>query len=370
MNVAYVLYGKYKNYSLDHHKSMILKLQETYTVTVFLISNYGETVNIDATRLKVSDMTVLEGLYSGLLQVPPMDYLYIVEIGNQSSLSPHESSVFCKDGIVWLRESDRLEFMINLKDKTIYSSLEEFGLSEVRCETTEINKPSGIEGEVCVIGNGPLSYSEREEIARCHKIVRFNDTKNRLPSERCDIHIMRRHDVHPSYTDNYPVSYHDGVSKVILIGSNASSTDVLKDFVIQRHNYKQPFDREDYISFPDRPKDLFSVFSKCNTSEIGNSVLKKISNHPSLGMIALSILEDMDSVNRLHIYGMNFNFFSAHGKVEQTVITQCCSKCLIHETERSRYIPVNDVSFFTVVSLVIILILLTIFIFAPLNELR
>lgn len=361
MKVAYVLYGKYTDYSLDYHKSMITKLKELFTVTVFLITTTDhDTVNIDAKRLKVEEMTLLEGLYSGLLQVPPMDYLYIIEIDNKRSLSPHVNSVFCKDGVVWLSESDRFEFMINLKDKTIYSSLEEFGLSEISCKESEITKPLGIEGEVCVIGNGPLSQSEREDIGKCHKIVRFNDTKNRLPSERCDIHIMRQHYSHPSHTDKFPASYHDGVSKVILIGNNASSTEVLKDFVIERHTYEQPFDRRD--------KERFNVFSKCNTADIGNSLLKRISNHPSLGTIALSMFEDMQSVKRLHIYGMNFNFANAHAKVEKDVITQCCSKCLIHETEKSRYIPVNDVNFATVIMLTVLLFLITIFIFAPLNK--
>ena len=358
MKLAYVLYGKYKASFLNYHKRTIAKLSDSYDVSVFLITNEeNDGINIAATRVKVTDMTLMQTLYSGLLKIPQVDYFYIVKFNESRRLSPNSESTFCSE-LVWLLERDRVKFMQKIKDQTTHPNFEHIGFSEASCKEVhehEAVQPKGIVGEMCVVGNGPLTDLEREHIRNCHKIVRFNDTKNRLPFERCDIHIMRQHHMHHSVTDNYPASYHDGSSSVILVGKNALSTEVLSDYVIERLTYQEPFDSTEYTALG-TPMEKFDVFPNCNTTRIAKSTLNNISSHPSLGSIALSVLDAMESVKTLHVYGMNFSFLNSHTKKEKDVLHQCCSKCIIHETEKTRYLPIEDLNIFTILLLTIVLI--------------
>lgn len=352
MSVAYVLYGVYNDTAMYKHKSMISKLRETYNVSVFLITTKNVHVNIEAKRLEVNETTLMRCLYSGLVQIPSVDYMYITNISKPYWLSPDVRSSICclRKNVVWLHKDDRPDFMVLVENSTTDLNLKESTLRQVKCSGVTVSVPTGAEGEICVVGNGPLSDSDRDSIDKCHKVLRFNDTKNRQPSDRCDIHVMRKHYTHPSATDNYPASFHDGVSKVILVGDNALSTNILKDFVIERHPYQQDFATYGTAT------EAFDLFPNCDNTNLGTSLMHKISRHPSLGMITLSLLDALQSVKLLHIYGMNFSFGKSHTPNEEIFLSQCCSKCIVHETHANKYIPVNSLNILCITLLLITLV--------------
>tara|TARA_Y100000741_G_scaffold289862_1_gene229918 strand:- start:854 stop:1714 length:861 start_codon:yes stop_codon:yes gene_type:complete len=224
------------------------------------------------------------------------------------------------------------------------------------CRRIVLPSPRKRKGEICLVGNGPLSSDDRAQIENCASIVRFNDTKNRYQGERCDVHVMRRAPkVHVTQEDFYPVSSHDGESKVILVGRNANETAVLKEHVIQRIQYAPPFDRIDQMRGRD---ERVSLFEGCDASFIGSSKLERASQHPSLGMIAISLFEAREDVELIHIYGMNFNFITSHtGSSERDVVNTCCRKCIVHPTMKGKYYPTNDMSFFALAIILMVMFL-------------
>ena len=353
--VCYVLFGRYRGEHVFYHDlRMRLLSQLGYDVTGYVIkkgTNPNQPVFTGFTEIETEDcLTVASCLYTGLASVPECDYLYLSDFTMQPSfLMPSPQGSTCTTSICIpndLRES----FMDFIKTKNVSVSFAAFRVPKL-CRRLMLPSPRKRKGEVCLVGNGPLSTDDRAQIANCAQVVRFNDTKNRYEGEQCDVHVMRRAPkVHVTQEDFYPVSFHDGKSKVILVGINANETAALKEHVIQRIQYVPPFDRTDQ----GRGRERVSLFEGCDASFIGSEKLERVSQHPSLGMIAISLFEAREDVESIHVYGMNFNFIASHtGSSERDVVNTCCRKCIVHPTMKGKYYPTNDMSFFALTIIII-----------------
>lgn len=360
---AYVMYGSTLHTSecVTAHGMHIDKISSIYPdIYVYIIvSKYDITplIPLGARLIVVDAKGILPCLYQGLNRLPQYEYICLTQICHPyrqhgRSCLPNKFSsshiTACDSNSIpltmWVPKHIKLQLMVFLWGKCK-------GEADIQKHMDvhmhdHIQPPDGNIGEVCMVGNGPISDLERKHINLCHTVVRFNDTKNRLPSERCDIHIMRKNRIHPSSHDNYPVSSHDGVSNVMLVGNNASYTGVLKPFVTHR------------IQYANKHSEKVSVFRACPTSVFDIYTRLNISKHPSLGLISLSYFDAMPEVRSIHTYGMNFNFTSSHSKNEMDLLQQCCIKCIIHKPERSTYSPAPRLD---MLSIIIILILMSIF---------
>jgi hypothetical protein len=177
-------------------------------------------------------------------------------------------------------------------------------------------------GKVCLVGNGPISEENRRFIAsdECDTVVRFNDMKNRAWNERVDVHVQRE------WGDTHGYSGSDittGAHKY-LVGMHAAADAAGSDTAIST-----------------RGEHGFQSFPMC--SKRSNDVDK----HPSTGTIVLSVLEFDPNVERMDVFGMNWKFEKQSGHVavgEGTLVQNCCTKCIFHQTPTQTYLPVGCTS--------------------------
>lgn len=166
----------------------------------------------------------------------------------------------------------------------------------------------------CVVGNGPLSDSDRERISNCDTVIRFNDMKNRVGDERVDVHVQREWEDTRSYAGS---DISTGARKW-LVGMHAA-LDVTGSS----------------MAIPLRGKHGFQPFPTCSQRSAA------VDRHPSTGTIVLSALELDPSVERVDVFGMNWKFKKGqdHDGGEGTLVQNCCTKCNIHKTFSPNYQP-------------------------------
>ena len=173
---------------------------------------------------------------------------------------------------------------------------------------------------VAVVGNGPISRQDRKEIAQANKVVRFNDVNNYWEGERTTLRVVR----HPSWftlkqvnAPKWHVAPTDGLAP--------NDAELITGVYERQHS-------NDNILPDDR-----RLFPSC---WCGDSCLQKQTwAGPSTGGVALSVLQELQNVETIHVYGMNWNgpadmhIDFANG----TMIAGCCTKCVIHPTASDAY---------------------------------
>lgn len=173
--------------------------------------------------------------------------------------------------------------------------------------------PSGDTLQVCVVGNGPLSRSDREAIDKCQKVIRFNDTKNKLDYEKTDLLFLRDNGSGWWGTEKC------GNTPVVLL-ENPDTTNQTWP-----HNCKVVA----------RMRHFDTAFPGC-----ANRKTLTAEHGASSGLMAIQALEQDKSVSSVDVFGMNWNFEQPHHlKDEEAIIRKCASKAKIHATQTASYLP-------------------------------
>lgn len=166
---------------------------------------------------------------------------------------------------------------------------------------------------VCAVGNGPLSDADREAVAQCPFVVRFNDLKNMRPGERIDLHVLRE-------AEGY---YHGagqcGQAPLLLVHNPPHGGAVPR---APRRRGAPVVGRLPH------PPDLFG--QPTDTHEWGATT----------GAVVLQHLQLSAGVGRVDVFGMNFTHAdgSRHLRGEAELL-RAADKLVIHPPPSSSYLP-------------------------------
>ena len=173
---------------------------------------------------------------------------------------------------------------------------------------------------VAVVGNGPLSVSDRARIAFSSIVVRFNDVNNKLKGEKTTVRVVR----HPSwFTFKHTVHPEWHVSP--------KASDIPSDAKVVTYVYESQHGSRNAVNSSER------LFPSCNC---GPSCLHSTAwAGPSTGGAALSVLQEVSDIRHIHVFGMNWNGDSdMHTDfANKSIVTGCCTKCIIHPTASTNY---------------------------------
>jgi len=185
-----------------------------------------------------------------------------------------------------------------------------------------------LQGEISVVGNGPLKEEDRVQIEQSSCVVRFNDLKNYRKGEKIDIHAMR--------------------SPFSTITGSVNMTSCPAIAVIEQPQQIKDYQNHDVImtigaqiqggsKFDDTT--LFPDCDRC--SESSRPCEHSSSRYgPSTGGIVLSELDKMPNITTIHVYGMNWNNYENDNHIDfkyPTLVSDCCKKCVFHPTFSSKY---------------------------------
>tara|TARA_B100001741_G_scaffold165345_1_gene136617 strand:- start:11816 stop:12406 length:591 start_codon:yes stop_codon:yes gene_type:complete len=180
------------------------------------------------------------------------------------------------------------------------------------CENLEV---------ITVVGNGPISDDDREQISTAKCVVRFNDMKNMRSDELIHIRALRQNTLHMSKEDHaychLPVIENDSQF------NHVKGNTLLPIFVTER-NHDNKFE------------DL-SFFLNCKN---GTTHMDSNTAHgPSTGGAVLDFFNNISKVKRIDVYGMNWNSNVHHIDFKhKNIVHDCCNKCHIHSTLNNDYI--------------------------------
>lgn len=174
--------------------------------------------------------------------------------------------------------------------------------------------------EVAVVGNGPISEVDRQEIAKHGFIIRFNDANFLRAGEKTSLHVIR----HPSNPSKVAIDAPIWHVSPRLSPMWASGIATL--------NYESQMGARN-----DAPPNS-RIFTACNC---GPSCFENSNTAwagASTGAAALSVLHGMPEVKKINVYGMNWNGPTYHIDFENTSLVKgCCTTCQFHETASSAY---------------------------------
>lgn len=75
-----------------------------------------------------------------------------------------------------------------------------------------------------------------------------------------------------------------------------------------------------------------NVFNNCTMTN------SEVNKHPSTGTIYLSWLQEHADIERIDVFGMNWNMSPMeHSNYEGSIVRACCSKCIVHPTPSQSY---------------------------------
>ena len=199
-----------------------------------------------------------------------------------------------------------------------------------------------LSGTVAVVGNGPLSETDRHEIQNYDHVIRFNDMKNKLDNEKTTVQVVRQISPHDNFFGK------DKISKNVPLILIATKMDYV-------NKCKQQYQIMDYIIVNEPARNTYEasesakVFENCSECSGSNCLQSSSDLGPSSGMVVLEYLENKPSITRLEVYGMNWNFHlkNRNGKINDTklhhmdnegsIINSCCKKCNVHDTPQNTY---------------------------------
>ena len=173
--------------------------------------------------------------------------------------------------------------------------------------------------DVCLVGNGPISKEDRRFInsEACHRVVRFNDMKNMLEGERCDVHVVRS----------------NGTGFWGLV--NPPKIDVGRVPLLQIGGSRAPTKGgEEVLAVLDN--ESTRIYPSCTHNQ--RATTKTFTS----GALVMSHYNEKPSVRTIHVFGMNF--LPARNNThdvdrEKAMHESCCHKCQIHSTPRQTYYP-------------------------------
>tara|TARA_B110000046_G_C12992410_1_gene398424 strand:- start:1120 stop:1908 length:789 start_codon:yes stop_codon:yes gene_type:complete len=182
-------------------------------------------------------------------------------------------------------------------------------------------------GSVAVVGNGPITISDRDKInSEYDCVVRFNDMKNYKNGDALTLHVSRltNEGFFPgTEKSDASVPFLPVASDVYLVHNN--------DSLQSRSNVLTPVITNKKTNAPP----LFGGCVACGGEVCHHG---QASYGPSTGALALSELDRSNAVQDIHVYGMNWNGASYHVDFKYPdLVANCCSKCTIHPTANANY---------------------------------
>lgn len=173
--------------------------------------------------------------------------------------------------------------------------------------------------DVAVVGNGPISEVDRQNIAKSKFVIRFNDCNFLREGEKTSLRVMR----HPSDPPKIHVN-----SPIWHVSPRASP--MWADDGILTLEYEPQFGPRNDL------KESHRIFPSCNCGP--SCYARGATAGASTGAIALSVLEEMPEVKRINVFGMNWMGADYHIDFKNTSLVRgCCSKCHFHQTASNAY---------------------------------
>lgn len=173
---------------------------------------------------------------------------------------------------------------------------------------------------VTVVGNGPLSDDDRSQINSSMCVIRFNDMKNKRHNENVSLVAIRDNMFHQA-PKNIPIL------AVVTDFSRMLSTD--KQMIDESIIIHEPFLQKPGNIIEDK-----ALFPNCHEIHHHSETI----HGPSTGTSVIDHLESDQRVERIDVYGMNWNSKHAHVDFKYPhLVPECCSKCVIHPTPSSEY---------------------------------
>lgn len=197
-----------------------------------------------------------------------------------------------------------------------------FSVVYLQVQTRYIALSSVCEGNIAVVGNGPISEEDRSLINKQDCIIRFNDQKNKLEHERTDVLVLRNNTLHISQRD-------DILLPVIPFCKTIDDYEV-KYFrmITPIHVYEQICEHN--------VEEIKSkkVYSNCIKQARHGDATSGVST----GTAVLSSLQYDDTVKYINVFGMNFNGGWWHVDFNDPNLSNiCCTKCIFHKTHVDDY---------------------------------
>lgn len=204
-------------------------------------------------------------------------------------------------------------------------------LAAVRMQTLD-EAVRKCKGKVAVVGNGPLSQQDRNEINASKCIVRFNDMKNMKKGERVTIQATRYKPVARPFcgSDKFDI----GAAALLPVAPGPYLPN-LNARQRRSINLIQPLPTYEY--YDGRHSDL-SLFKGCARCEGKQCKYGSTPWGPSTGALVLNALQQLDNVKVIHVYGMNWN--GSHNHVDfknGDIVPTCCTKCIFNKPPSQKY---------------------------------
>ena len=200
--------------------------------------------------------------------------------------------------------------------------------------------------EITVVGNGPLTKKDKEEINASACVLRFNDSKNMQDGDKCDAVAIRSHILS---VENPPENVHS------LINRYDPKTPIWPIFEANFDTYLNYIDRPTLApSFAYRSDSSDKIFSSIPThdrlsfhknAKLFEGCSKEVRHDasplgPSTGGVVLDELQKDPQITKIQVYGMNWSGSIHHVDFDDPdIVPVCCTKCEMHETKSRRYLP-------------------------------
>jgi hypothetical protein len=180
---------------------------------------------------------------------------------------------------------------------------------------------STFDGTIAVVGNGPISEADRAAIEAHQVVVRFNDVNFMRRGERVTLHVVRE-----------PTAMEPRVPVDAPIWDVSPMRSFLRsDAALTSPVYERDYNDAEWTS-PNSV--IFPSCGICPSCRQANSFAG-----PSTGALAISELNELDAVNRIDVYGMNWvGAARIHIDFEnKTLVQDCCHSCIFHHTASDYY---------------------------------
>lgn len=201
--------------------------------------------------------------------------------------------------------------------------------------------------QVAVVGNGPLSENDRKMIDKCQCIIRFNDAKNRRSNERTDLQVVRRKLAFGRIDRMFWKYYIPEGVYTMYISEKRSEWDPTSN--ISFTGLENLIGSLDVGTRGSEFRDNKVLFPGCNRCDNKPCTYSLAGNGPSSGGIIIEMLDSLDNIKEIHIFGMNWNspnnkYAYPEGHIDfryQGIVKECCKKCIHHKTPTNDYIETS-----------------------------
>ena len=192
-----------------------------------------------------------------------------------------------------------------------------------------------LNSKVAIVGNGPLHNEDIVKILKCNLIIQFNHAAHYHKINRCDILAVRPRE---EKTDKlfHVNNILKKIKKETYILPITITNDNIKLLKKTKNKILNPI-----LIYEDENKknsDISGKVSLFNSNE-EKYQQKNALYGPSTGAALISEIDTINSIDELHIFGMNFNGGSNdHLDFKYpTLVKNHCKKCIFHKTPNERY---------------------------------